>query len=110
MFLFLKRYPGYHDNTFPYDYSKQYWHLLAARLAFVFVFQFVVFAVTSFVAWVVPDTSDELKFKMEREQEIIESVFHRYYDDSDVTNTDDEEEDELQFEDAQEDIVVDSEK
>ena len=107
MFLFfsLYRYYGYHDSTYPYNYSREYWHLLAARLAFVLAFQFIVYAVTSFVAWVVPDTSDELKFKMEREKEIIKSVFYRHVDDdSDVTDADDEEDDVVQFEDARQEI------
>lgn len=100
----LYRYRGYHDNTYPYNYSREYWHLLAARLAFVLAFQLIVSAVTSFVAWVVPDTSDELKFKMEREKEIIKSVFYRNDDDSDVTDADDEEDDVVQFEDARQEI------
>ena len=67
-------------------------------------FQFIVYAVTNFVAWVVPDTSDELKFKMEREKEIIKSVFNRHDNDSDVTDAGDEEDDVVQFEDARQEI------
>lgn len=96
----LNRYHGYHDNTYPYNYSRQYWRVLAARLAFVFVFQFIVYTITSFVAWVVPDTSDELKFRTEREKQIIQSVFCRHDDDSDEIDDDDEE----KFEDAKQEV------
>lgn len=56
------------------------------------------------MAWVVPDTSQELKFKMEREREIVRSVFHRHDDDSDFTDADDEEDDVGQFEDAKQEV------
>lgn len=100
LFPSLNRYPGYYDNTYPYSYSRKYWHLLAARLAFVFVFQFIVYAITSFIAWVVPDTSAELQFKMEREKQMIKSVFHDHEDDSEA----DDEDDDVQFEDAKQEI------
>lgn len=69
----------------------------------MFVFQFVVFTVTSFIAWVIPDTPNEIKFQMEREKEIINSIFlrsHEYYIDFD----DEEEEDQPPFEDAKEEV------
>lgn len=103
----LTRYRGYHDNTYPYNYSREYWHVIAARLAFVFAFQFIVYTITSFVAWVVPDTSDELKFKLEREKEIIQSLVYRHDNDSDATDVDDEEDDVMQFQDAKQEVDSD---
>lgn len=65
------RYPGYHDSTYPYNHSEQYWNLIAARLAFVVVFFFVVHSITAMIAWIVPDVPENLKFKMEREKQVI---------------------------------------
>ena len=51
-----------------------------------------------------PDTSDELKFRMEREKQIIQSVFCRHDDDSDEIDDDDEEDDLEKFEDAKQEL------
>lgn len=106
MFPSLNRYRGYHDNTYPYGYSRTYWHLLTARLAFVFVFQFIVYTITSFIAWLVPDRPDELEFKVEREKQVIKSVFHDDDDDdySDRQEEDDEDDDTVVFEDAKQEV------
>ena len=65
------RYAGYHDSTYPYNHSEQYWNLIAARLAFVVVFFFVVHSITAMIAWIVPDVPANLKFKMEREKQVV---------------------------------------
>lgn len=72
--FFLLRYKGYHNNYYPYNRSTEYWNILAARLAFVFVFQFVVYAIASFIAWIVPDTPDELEYKMKRERKLAKAL------------------------------------
>ena len=66
--MFPRRYRGYFDDTPPYKQNKQYWHLIAARLAFVFVFQYSVYLFTSFIAWLVPDKPQTLELKIKREQ------------------------------------------
>ena len=82
------RYAGYHDNTYPYKFSRQYWHVVAARLAFVLAFQFVVYSVTSMVGWAIPDIPENLKFKIEREKQVAKAALQPPSDD------DEEEEDE----------------
>ena len=62
------RYPGYHEPHVPYDVTKQYWQVIAARLAFVFVFQYVVYGITKFVAFIVPDKPKILDLKIRREE------------------------------------------
>ncbi|XP_067044600.1 anoctamin-4-like [Acropora muricata] len=62
------RYPGYRIPQKPYGENKQYWHVIAARLAFVFVFQYVVYSITKFVAWLVPDRPKLLELKIRREE------------------------------------------
>lgn len=100
------RYRGYHDNNYPYGYSRTYWHLLTARLAFVFVFQFIVYAITGFIAWLVPDRPDELQFKAEREKQVIKTVFHDSGDDSDLEEYSDNDDDTEEFEDAKQEIDI----
>ena len=75
------RYHGYHDNTYPYKFSKQYWHVIAARLAFVFVFQFTVYLITSFIAWAVPDVPKDLELTRKREDHLAKLKFGKARDD-----------------------------
>jgi len=49
------RYPGYYEQHAPYDRSRTYWVILAARLIFVIVFQMFVFTVTQVIAYIIPD-------------------------------------------------------
>ena len=73
----------------------------------MFVFQFIVYAVTGFVAWLVPDAPDELQFKIEREKQMVKSVFHTQDYDSDGEEIYEEEDDNVtQYEDAQEEIAT----
>lgn len=98
------RYRGYHDNTYPYGYSRTYWHLLTARLAFVFVFQFIVYTITGFIAWLVPDRPAELQFKAEREKQVIKTVFQETEDYSDIEEYSDNDDDTEVFEDAKQSL------
>lgn len=82
--FFFCRYPGYHEPHSPYAVTKQYWHVIAARLAFVFVFQYVVYACTKFVAWLVPDRPKLLELKIKREEFLAkESLQQRGVEDID---------------------------
>ncbi|KAK6625541.1 hypothetical protein RUM43_005840 [Polyplax serrata] len=64
-------YRGYRNPpnhpTDPYDLSPQYWHVFAARLAFVVVFEHFVFALTGIMAYVIPDVPAAVKTQMLRE-------------------------------------------
>lgn len=105
MFYWIEcRYRGYHDNTYPYGYSKTYWHLLTARLAFVFIFQFIVYTITGLIAWLVPDRPDELQFKAEREKQVIKTVFQDSEDYSDIEEYSDNDDDTDVFEDAKQSL------
>lgn len=66
--LFRSRYPGYREPHIPYEVTKKYWHVIAARLAFIFVFQYIVYGITKFVAWLVPDRPKLLELKIRREE------------------------------------------
>lgn len=74
-------YTGYFDSTSPYKQNKQYWHVIAARLAFVFVFQFTVYVITNFISWLVPDVPKILELKSKREQHLEKKMFGKKNDD-----------------------------
>ena len=84
------RYSGYHDSTYPYNYSEQYWNLIAARLAFVVAFFFVVHSITAMIAWIVPDVPENLKFKMEREKQVVKEKLGVASDDEESPDEEDE--------------------
>ncbi|KAK6169999.1 hypothetical protein SNE40_018498 [Patella caerulea] len=66
------RNPYDHENK--YEYSDVFWHVLAARLAFVCVFENVVIVLTSLVAWLIPDVPTLLKEQIRREAYITNEV------------------------------------
>lgn len=64
-------YRGYRNSfntTDPYNLSPVYWHVFAARLAFVVIFEHLVFIITAFMQFLIPDVPRELKTQMQREQ------------------------------------------
>lgn len=69
------RFPGYHEDFWPYNFSKQYWEVTSARLAFVFVFQFTVFFITNIIKKLVPDVPKHIADKAKRQDDLIKSVF-----------------------------------
>lgn len=83
------RYSGFRENTYPYNYSKEYWNLIAVRLAFVVVFHFVVHSITNMIAWVIPDVPENLKFKQEREKQVIKEKLGASSDDEEESEDED---------------------
>ncbi|GLV36888.1 uncharacterized protein CBL_02277 [Carabus blaptoides fortunei] len=64
------QYRGYRngpDENKPYDLSPQYWHVFAARLAFVVIFEHIVFAIVGIMQYAIPDIPSELKTQIQRE-------------------------------------------
>nr|XP_046239776.1 anoctamin-1a isoform X2 [Scatophagus argus] len=72
------RYKDYREppwsNT-PYELSKQFWAILAARLAFVIVFQNVVMLMSDFVDWLIPDIPKDISLQMHKEKILMVEVF-----------------------------------
>ncbi|XP_033610715.1 anoctamin-4 isoform X2 [Cryptotermes secundus] len=60
------RNPPIHEKK--YDLSPQYWHVFAARLAFVVVFEHIVFALTGIMAYAIPDVPAEVRTQIQREK------------------------------------------
>ncbi|XP_053994929.1 anoctamin-4 [Hylaeus volcanicus] len=66
------QYRGYRNGpdhpTDPYGLSPQYWHVFAARLAFVVVFEHIVFALTGIMSYVIPAVPHSLSTQLQRER------------------------------------------
>lgn len=68
------RYPEYRnhpDHEFPYKRPAHYWQILAARLAFIIIFQNVVAWVQQFIDWAIPDKPAALASLEKREDYLV---------------------------------------
>ncbi|XP_056135400.1 anoctamin-1a [Lampris incognitus] len=72
------RYKDYREppwsNT-PYELSKEFWAILAARLAFVIVFQNVVMLMSDFVDWLIPDIPKDISLQIHKEKILMVELF-----------------------------------
>ncbi|XP_044042468.1 anoctamin-2b isoform X3 [Siniperca chuatsi] len=74
------RYKDYREPPWSpdaYTFSKQYWCVLAARLAFVILFQNLVMFLSLLVAWVIPDVPKTIMEQLKREKKLLVDVFLR---------------------------------
>ncbi|XP_061817320.1 anoctamin-2b isoform X1 [Nerophis lumbriciformis] len=74
------RYKDYREPPWSadaYQFSKQYWCVLAARLAFVILFQNLVMFLSLLVAWVIPDIPKTIVEQLKREKKLLVDVFLR---------------------------------
>ncbi|KAK1784998.1 hypothetical protein P4O66_018436, partial [Electrophorus voltai] len=68
------RYKDYRDPPWSpesYQLSKQYWSVLAARLAFVIFFQNLAMLLSMLVAWLIPDVPQSLKERLKLEKVLL---------------------------------------
>ncbi|XP_026095286.1 anoctamin-5-like [Carassius auratus] len=70
------RYPPGHEKQ--YTYTMQFWHILAAKLAFIISVEHVVFVVKLFVAWLIPDVPSDIEARTKRERYLIQEYLHNY--------------------------------
>uniref|UniRef100_A0A8C3R533 Anoctamin n=1 Tax=Cyanoderma ruficeps TaxID=181631 RepID=A0A8C3R533_9PASS len=70
------RYPPDHEKR--YLHTMQFWHILAAKLAFIIIMEHVVFIVKFFVAWMIPDVPADVKAKIKREKYLTQKILHEY--------------------------------
>ncbi|XP_011697845.1 PREDICTED: anoctamin-1 isoform X2 [Wasmannia auropunctata] len=71
------RYPDYReppDSLNKYQYNIMFWHILAARLAFVVVFENIVALVMILIRWCIPDMSSKLRNRIRREAYITNEI------------------------------------
>ncbi|XP_061743631.1 anoctamin-5b isoform X1 [Nerophis ophidion] len=67
--------PGHHRE---YTHTMQFWHILAAKMAFIIIMEHVVFLVKFFVAWMIPDVPSDVKARIKRERYLIQEYLHNY--------------------------------
>ncbi|XP_059916731.1 anoctamin-1-like isoform X2 [Gadus macrocephalus] len=64
-------------STSPYEISKEFWAVLAARLAFVIVFQNVVMLMSDVVDWLIPDIPKDISMQIHKEKILMVELFMR---------------------------------
>uniref|UniRef100_A0A672GKF8 Anoctamin n=1 Tax=Salarias fasciatus TaxID=181472 RepID=A0A672GKF8_SALFA len=72
------RYKDYREPPWsdtPYELSKEFWAILAARLAFVIVFQNVVMLMSDFVDWLIPDIPKDISQQIREEKSLMVKLF-----------------------------------
>ncbi|XP_038667121.1 anoctamin-2-like isoform X2 [Scyliorhinus canicula] len=67
------REPPWSDHA--YDYSKQYWAILAARLTFVIIFQNLVMVLSEVLVWLISDVPKDISVRMKKEKNLLVDVF-----------------------------------
>ncbi|XP_017261258.1 anoctamin-5 isoform X2 [Kryptolebias marmoratus] len=70
------RYPPGHEKQ--YSHTMQFWHILAAKLAFIIIMEHVVFLVKYFVAWLIPDVPSDVRARIKRERYLVQKELHDY--------------------------------
>ncbi|XP_028440462.1 anoctamin-1 isoform X1 [Perca flavescens] len=72
------RYKDYREppwSTTPYEISKEFWAVLAVRLAFVIVFQNVVMLMSDIVDWLIPDIPKDIILQIHKEKILLVDLF-----------------------------------
>ncbi|CAM9717248.1 unnamed protein product [Lampetra fluviatilis] len=69
------RYPPGHPQA--YSLNMQYWHVLAAKLAFVIVTEHVIFLTNSFIAYVIPDMPSHVRACVRRERFLVHKILEQ---------------------------------
>ncbi|XP_032449656.1 anoctamin-2 [Lynx canadensis] len=59
----------------PYEFSKQYWSILSARLAFVIIFQNLVMFLSVLVDWMIPDIPTDISDQIKKEKGLLVDFF-----------------------------------
>ncbi|XP_053283354.1 anoctamin-1 isoform X1 [Pleuronectes platessa] len=72
------RYKDYREppwSATPYEISKEFWAVLAVRLAFVIVFQNVVLLMNDVVDWLIPDIPKDISLQIHKEKILLVDLF-----------------------------------
>lgn len=68
------RYPPGHPQE--YKHNIYYWHVIAAKLAFIIVMEHLIYSVKFFISYAIPDVSKSVKSKIKREKYLTEKFLH----------------------------------
>ncbi|NXH46599.1 ANO6 protein, partial [Dicaeum eximium] len=72
----------YRDLRYPpgdqhqYEHNIYYWHVIAAKLAFIIVMEHVIYFVKFVISYVIPDVSQKTKSKVKREKYLTQKLLH----------------------------------
>uniref|UniRef100_A0A8C5K2M3 Anoctamin n=1 Tax=Jaculus jaculus TaxID=51337 RepID=A0A8C5K2M3_JACJA len=75
---FCSRFKDYREPPWapnPYEFSKQYWSVLSARLAFVIIFQNLVMFLSVLVDWMIPDIPTDISDQIKKEKSLLVDFF-----------------------------------
>lgn len=61
-------YRDFRSSTYPYSETSIYWNVLAARLAFIIIFEHVTFFIIYLIDWLVPDVPKKIQNKIDHER------------------------------------------
>uniref|UniRef100_A0A8C2AN28 Anoctamin n=1 Tax=Cyprinus carpio TaxID=7962 RepID=A0A8C2AN28_CYPCA len=68
------RNPPGHPNQ--YEYSIHYWHVIAAKLAFMIVVEHIVYFTKFILSYMIPDVPEALKEQIKRERYLTQVILH----------------------------------
>ncbi|NWV11140.1 ANO6 protein, partial [Ptilonorhynchus violaceus] len=68
------RYPPGHQHQ--YEHNMYYWHVIAAKLAFIIVMEHVIYFVKFIISYAIPDVSQKTKSKVKREKYLTQKLLH----------------------------------
>ncbi|NWT03483.1 ANO6 protein, partial [Mionectes macconnelli] len=68
------RYPPGHQHQ--YEHNIYYWHVIAAKLAFIIVMEHVIYFVKFIISYAIPDVSEKTKSKVKREKYLTQKLLH----------------------------------
>ncbi|XP_030740602.2 anoctamin-6 isoform X2 [Echinops telfairi] len=68
------RYPPGHPQE--YKHNIYYWHVIAAKLAFIIVMEHIIYSVKFFISYAIPDVSKRTKSKIKREKYLTQKLLH----------------------------------
>uniref|UniRef100_A0A671UEU8 Anoctamin n=1 Tax=Sparus aurata TaxID=8175 RepID=A0A671UEU8_SPAAU len=75
-------FPRYRDFRFPpghdrqYEYTMQYWHVIAAKMAFIIVVEHIVYLTKFILSYVIPDVPYAVKEQIKREKYLTQVILH----------------------------------
>lgn len=68
------RYPPGHPKE--YEYNMYYWHVIAAKMAFIIVVEHIVYLTKFILSYVIPDVPYAVKEQMKREKYLTQVILH----------------------------------
>ncbi|XP_049636648.1 anoctamin-5 [Suncus etruscus] len=66
------------DHEQKYEHSREYWHTLAAKFAFVIIIEHIVFLIKFALDWIIPDIPKDVKIKLKKEKLMTVKLIHDF--------------------------------